>query len=273
MGKRYGQHFLHSPRVLDGIVAGAAVEPGEAVLEIGPGAGALTGRLLAAGARLVAVEVDPALCEGLRERFGGHPRFTLRAADILQTELSPASLFGAEGPYAVVANLPYYLSTPLLFRLIRHRQHTRRLVLMVQREIAARMMALPADGKAYGALSVAAHHAYAMERLMRVPPGAFRPPPRVDSAVVRLVPRLPVLDAQAEARFLDHVRSVFIHRRKRLLGNLRRQYGEAAARHAEALERLVGDRRPDALAPAEHLRVYRLLAGLPGGNEAPRAPG
>ena len=260
MGKKYGQHFLRSEPVLMAILEGAAPGEEEPVLEIGPGEGALTAHLLERGARVTAVEIDPALCDRLERRFNGHPRFRLISGDILATPLEPVYLFGAPAPYAVIANLPYYLSTPLLFRLIAQRVHHDRLVLMLQKEIADRLVALPADGKAYGSLSVAAHHAYAMERILSVPPGAFRPPPKVDSAVVRFRPRPPQLAPEEEGRFLEYAKTVFMHRRKLMMGNLRRAYGTGAGREATQLEALVGKSRPDALSPEQHLAAFRLLA-------------
>ena len=265
MGKRYGQHFLRSAAVLERIAAAAQAEPGEALLEIGPGEGALTERLLRSGARLTAVEIDPALCAGLKARFDAAPNFRLIEGDILEPPLEPEALFGAPGRYAVVANLPYYLSTPLLFRLIGARRHLSRLVLMVQREIAERLAASPAEGKAYGSLSIAGQHAFTIRRLFSVPPGAFRPPPKVDSAVVEFRPRDPLLPEGEERRFLEHVKRLFTQRRKLMARTLARAWpGLDPARLAEA-ERLIGERRPEALTPEEHLAVFRIVAGLNGG--------
>jgi 16S rRNA (adenine1518-N6/adenine1519-N6)-dimethyltransferase len=271
MGKRYGQHFLRSPSVLDRIVAAAAPDPEEPVLEIGPGEGALTGRLLARGARLTAVEIDPLLCERLRARFGAAPRFRLIEGDVLEAALEPDALFGAPAPYAVIANLPYYLSSPLLFRLIAERRHLTRLVLMVQREIAQRLVARPADGKAYGALSIAGQHAFALRRLFEVPRGAFRPPPKVESAVVEFRPRDPLLPEPEERRFLEYVKRLFSQRRKLMRSTLRRECPALdPARWAE-LERFIG-RRPEALSPDEHLMVFRIAAKIKGSTTAEGPP-
>lgn len=259
MGKRLGQHFLHSPQVLDAIVAAAALGPGEAVLEIGPGTGALTGRLLEQGVRLAAVELDPALLADLAARWGDHPRLRLIEGDILRLDLSPAALFGQEAPYAVIANLPYYLSTPLLFRMAASRRTFSRLLLMVQEEVAARMAAGPADGKTYGSLSVAIQHAFTVRVVRRVPPGAFRPPPRVHSAVVALEPRPPQLPPGREAWFFEHVKRLFSRRRKLMISGLREAGEQLPPAQWEALQRLVGERRAETLTPEEHLDVFRLL--------------
>jgi 16S rRNA (adenine1518-N6/adenine1519-N6)-dimethyltransferase len=262
MGKRLGQHFLHSPQVLGDIVAAAALQPGEAVLEIGPGTGALTERLLAHDVRLVAVELDPALLAGLLTRWADVPHLRLIEGDVLRIDLSPVALFGAEAPYAVIANLPYYLSTPLLFRMAAMRQAFSRLLLMVQDEVAARMAAGPEAGKVYGSLSVAIQHAFTVRRVRRVPPGAFRPPPRVDSAVVELRPRLPQLAPGREVWFFEHVKRLFSRRRKLMLSGLREAAAHLPPARWAELERLVGQRRAEALSPEEHLRVFRLLSDV-----------
>jgi 16S rRNA (adenine1518-N6/adenine1519-N6)-dimethyltransferase len=263
MGKKYGQHFLRSGAILDKIAAAAEVRPGEPLLEIGPGEGALTERLLAAGARLTAIEIDPALFGPLRARFGGRGAFRLIEGDVLEVPLEPGALFEGEAPdrFPIVANLPYYLTTPLLFRLVVLRAHLSRLVLMVQREIAERLVAGPADGKAYGSLSIAARHAFEMRRLFNVPPGAFRPPPKVDSAVVYFAPKPPVLPPDQEQAFLDHVKKLFTARRKLMRSTVRRMYPDAEATRVAEAEARVGERRPEALTPEEHLAVFRIVTG------------
>jgi 16S rRNA (adenine1518-N6/adenine1519-N6)-dimethyltransferase len=275
MGRRWGQHFLRSPTVLAAIVEAAALAPGEPVLEIGPGQGALTERLLATGARVTAIEVDPELLAGLVARWAGEPRLRLIGGDIMRADLSPQVLFDDlppqdRAPYAVVANLPYYLSTPVLFRLMVHRATCSRLLLMVQREIAERLVALPEDGKAYGALSVAAHHCFTMRRVLTVPPGAFRPPPKVDSAVVHFTPRPHQLPPAEEAAFLEHMKLLFTGRRKVMLGHMQRVYAQAPPAVWAAAAPLVGRQRAEALSPAQHLAVFRAMraAGLPTAGKA-----
>jgi 16S rRNA (adenine1518-N6/adenine1519-N6)-dimethyltransferase len=259
MGKRYGQHFLRSHAVLEKIAAAAEIAGAEPVLEIGPGEGALTELLLRAGAKLVAVEIDPDLAASLRQRFG--ERLRIVEGDILKTALEPEALFGQAAPYAVIANLPYYLSTPLLFRLIAARRHLSRLVLMLQREVAERIVAGPQDGKDYGSLSIAAQHAFSVQRLFTVPPGAFRPPPKVDSAVVRLVPREPLLTEAAEAAFFEHVKRLFTRRRKLMLPGLLKERPELTDAQRGELDRMIGTRRAEALTPEEHLEVFRVVSG------------
>ncbi len=269
MGRRWGQHFLHSPTVLAAIVEAAALTPEEPVLEIGPGQGALTERLLGTGARVTAIEVDPDLLAGLMARWSGASRLRLIGGDIMQADLSPRTLFdevvlGEPPAYAVVANLPYYLSTPVLFRLMAHRVYCSRLLLMVQREIAERLVALPEDGKAYGALSVAAHHCFTMRQVLAVPPGAFRPPPKVHSAVVHFSPKPPQLPPAEEVAFLEHMKLLFTGRRKVMLGHMQRVYAHAPPAVWAAAAPLVGRQRAEALSPEEHLAVFRAMraAGL-----------
>jgi len=270
MGRKLGQHFLVSTGILERLIALAAIEPGEPVLEVGPGRGALTERLLAAGASVAAVEVDPGLAAALQARWGAHERFRLIAADILKTSLEAQALFGTDTPYAVIANLPYYLTTPLLFRFVRERRRFTRLLLMVQREVGDRMAASPADGHAYGSLSIAAQVAFSVRSVLNVPPGAFHPRPKVDSAVVELRPRPPYLlhdpasglAPDAEQGFLDHVKGLFSQRRKRLSGTLRRTQPPWPPERLQAALELVGERRPEGLSPAEHLALYAVLRGL-----------
>ena len=261
MGKRLGQHFLHSARVLDGIMEAAAITPGEAVLEPGPGRGVLTQRLLETGARVAAVELDENLCRELRGRWGEHPGFRLVEGDILRVELTPRGLFGEDKPYVVVSNLPYHISTPFIFRIIAHRACCSRMVLMVQKEIARRLVSVPEDGKAYGALSVAAHHAFEMRYLFSVPPGAFRPPPKVESAVVAFRPRPTQLAPEREAGFFEYVKQAFTTRRKQMWSPLLRRYPQLNDCQQEAIAGIVAKRRAEALAPEEHLQVYRLILG------------
>ncbi|HUJ75146.1 MAG TPA: 16S rRNA (adenine(1518)-N(6)/adenine(1519)-N(6))-dimethyltransferase RsmA [bacterium] len=263
MGRRLGQHLLRSPAVLQAIARLAAVQPGERVLEVGPGMGALTEVLLAAGAYVTAVEVDPAFAQSLGGRWGQHERFRLIQADVRKLDLDGPALFGSTGSYAVIANLPYYLTTPLLFRFIRQRAQISRMLLMVQREVAQRLVAAPGSGHAYGSLSVAAQIAFTMRLALHVPPGAFAPPPKVHSAVVQFLPRPALLPAHAEAEFLEHVQGLFSFRRKRLMGTLQRHDPPWPAQRLALAAPLVGERRPETLSALEHLRVFCLLRGLP----------
>jgi 16S rRNA (adenine1518-N6/adenine1519-N6)-dimethyltransferase len=206
--KRFGQHFLHDPGVLAKIVAAIAPGAADCMLEIGPGEGALTRLLLAKLNHLSAIEIDRDLAARLVDEFPPG-RLTLHCADALEFDFAalPAGV-------RVVGNLPYNISTPLLFRLAACAARLRDAHFMLQREVARRMAAKPSTPE-YGRLSVMLQARFAMQQLFRVPAGAFRPPPQVESALVRMVPLAapPACDA---ARFADVVRRAFSARRKTL---------------------------------------------------------
>jgi 16S rRNA (adenine1518-N6/adenine1519-N6)-dimethyltransferase len=214
--KRFGQHFLHDPHYIDRIVAAVAAQPGDRLVEIGPGRGAITAPLARTGASLCALEVDHDLVALLRERFADAPHVTIVQADVLEFDF--ASL-GAG--LRIVGNLPYNISTPLLFRLIGVRHALHDLHCMLQKEVVDRMVAPPGT-KSYGRLTVMLGRAMRVERLFEVPPGAFTPPPKVTSAVVRLTPRpeheVRVADEAVLARV---VAQAFGQRRKTLRNALR----------------------------------------------------
>jgi 16S rRNA (adenine1518-N6/adenine1519-N6)-dimethyltransferase len=180
---RAGQHFLADPLIATDIVAAADLTPVDDVLEIGPGRGALTAELLAAAAHVTAVELDEVLATELRRRFPSEPRLTVVCASVLS---APPDEFLAEGgrhpPYIVVANLPYYITAPVMRQLLEGGPRPSRLVLMVQREVAEAI----AGRHGLSLLGVSVQVFGAVRELFRVPPSAFRPPPRVDSAVVRI---------------------------------------------------------------------------------------
>ena len=240
--KRFGQHFLHDPTVIDRIAAAINPRPGDHVVEIGPGRGALTRRLLnrralgaivpdASGPRatspdataadavtLDAIEIDRDLAALLREEFAGHAGFTLHEADALElnfTELAQAR----GGKLRVVGNLPYNISTPLLFHLLDHRGVIEDLHIMLQREVIARMAAKAGD-EDYGRLTVMLAPWVSIEHLFDVGPGAFTPPPRVWSAVARVTVRLRPAFSVSE-HFGAVVAAAFAHRRKTIRNALR----------------------------------------------------
>ncbi len=199
--KRFGQNFLTDRRVIDRIVAAVAPGAQDHLVEIGPGQAALTSALRPHCQRLTAVEIDRDLAASLRQRFAGDDRFTLIEADALKLDF--ASL--APAPLRLVGNLPYNISTPLIFHLLQSRAAITDFHVMLQKEVAERMTAAP-GGKTYGRLSVAVALAADTSLLFEVPPGAFFPPPKVQSAVIRLTPRgrelpWPALDRVLQAAF------------------------------------------------------------------------
>jgi 16S rRNA (adenine1518-N6/adenine1519-N6)-dimethyltransferase len=254
--KSLGQHFLSDPRILARIADAVALTPGETVVEIGPGRGSLTQALLERDARVVAIEIDRKLVELLREKYANEPRLTIIEADVLDVNL--AELAGGE--YALAGNVPYYITTPILFQALRQ-PRARRSVLLVQREVAARMAAAPGAAD-YGALSVNVQAVADVELLFRIPAGAFTPPPRVESAVVRVTPRTdPIVKPGAEERFRTFVQAAFALRRKQM----RRVVRTVAERSAEEAERALAasgidpDARPETLGAAQFYALGRAL--------------
>ncbi|KYZ76296.1 16S rRNA methyltransferase [Anaerosporomusa subterranea] len=218
LSKRLGQNFLISEQVVDQIVASACLSPEDTVLEIGPGIGTLTQGLAETGASVVAVELDARLVEVLATTLEGYDNIRVVHGDILKTDISRE--IKAE-KYKVVANLPYYITTPIIMTLLERRLPIEVLVTMVQKEVAQRMTASP-GGKDYGALSVAVQYYTEPELLFDVPPTAFIPAPAVDSSVIRCTVRTkPPVDVADERRFFRVVKGAFSQRRKTLSNALK----------------------------------------------------
>lgn len=218
--KRWGQHFLVSPRALDRILDAAALGPGDSVLEVGAGIGTLTAALASRGGRVTAIEVDRRLLPAIGAATAPLSNVRVVAGDVLAADL--AGLF--DGPpdasRKVVANLPYNIAAPVLVRLLDPALRLTRAVVTVQREVAERITASP-GGKAYGRLSVAVQYRAIPRIISRVPPGAFWPPPEVESAIVALLPHArPPAAVPAEDEFFRIVAAGFGHRRKTLANAL-----------------------------------------------------
>lgn len=212
--KRFGQNYLHDRGVLDRIIRAITPRPDDHFIEIGPGEGALTAPLLDAGARVTAIEFDSRLLAGLETRFAGAPRFTLVHADALKTDIGALAASEAAA-LRLVGNLPYNISSPLLFHVLAYSRTLRDMHFMLQREVVERMVATPGN-KRYGRLTVALAAQARCEKLFDVAPGAFRPPPKVTSSVVRLRPQTPEPALTAPARFDALLRHAFQQRRKTL---------------------------------------------------------
>ena len=214
--KRLGQHFLIDPNIVRKIVALAALRPDETVLEIGPGRGALTRLLCERAARVIAIELDRELERRLRETLADCRNLELHQGDALAypyQSLPERSV--------VVANLPYNVSTPILFALLDARERFDRMILMLQTEVAQRLAAKPGT-KEYGVLSVLAQAFAEIRVAFRVAPTCFQPPPEVSSAVVQLtIPRRTPLAISNQGTFTRTVRAAFAHRRKTLVNSLR----------------------------------------------------
>jgi len=214
--RRLGQHFLTNPEHAKKIVHLAGVKPSDLVLEVGPGRGILTEPLLKACRHLIAVEADLKLAEDLADRFAAAKNFTLFRQDILKFPIEKELKKFSPHKAKVVANLPYSISTEIIFLLLEHRQCFSELYLMVQKEVADRLVATP-GGKTYGILSVLTQLFSESQIVMKVSPGAFHPRPQVDSAVVAMrlsdTPRVAVNNVAAFKRL---VRQAFATRRKML---------------------------------------------------------
>lgn len=213
--KRFGQNFLQDRHVVDGILTAAGLEPHDRVLEIGPGLGALTDRLLPAVAKLHVIEIDRDLGDSLQAR--PETNLSVHLGDALALDWDAIL---TEPPYKLIANLPYNISSQIVFKILDHRHLFSRLVLMFQKEVGERLCA-PPGGRDYGILSVFTQVWFDIRRVLRVPPGAFYPPPKVHSAVLCFdaleQPRIVVDD---DVFFRRVVKAAFSQRRKTLRNSL-----------------------------------------------------
>jgi 16S rRNA (adenine1518-N6/adenine1519-N6)-dimethyltransferase len=256
--KRLGQHFLTDPGILGRIADALDISGGETVVEIGPGRGALTDalrdRLRPGEGRLIAVELDAALAALLRERYAGDARVEVVERDVLDVALGDL----AGGPYLVAGNVPYYTTTPIIFHALES-PRPERAVYLVQREVAERVVAAAGDDP-YGALSANVQAVARAELLFRVPAGAFRPRPTVDSAVLRLSPRpRPAIEPALEGGYRRFVLDAFALRRKQM----RRVLRTMLAVDPPTADRLLDaagvspDARPETLTPEQFAELYR----------------
>jgi 16S rRNA (adenine1518-N6/adenine1519-N6)-dimethyltransferase len=241
MPRRLGQHFLARQSVLENIVAAVCPDKCDTVIEIGPGKGALTAHLLERAARVIAIEIDPVLVQYLRSKFREESRLHLVEADVLKTGLAQW------GSVTVVGNLPYYITSPIVERVLSLGSLLRCAVFLVQKEVAQRLTASPGS-RDYGYLTVQTQLLSIPELLFTVPAAAFRPAPQVDSAVVRLMPRAEPL-LPDPAAFLKFAGLCFRHKRKTLRNNLIEGYPKESV-----------DGLPEARKRAEQLSVAELIA-------------
>ncbi|MDQ2696657.1 MAG: 16S rRNA (adenine(1518)-N(6)/adenine(1519)-N(6))-dimethyltransferase RsmA [Pseudomonadota bacterium] len=255
--KRFGQHFLHDRTVIRRILDAVQPAPDQRLVEIGPGRGALTRPLLERAGELDAVEVDRDLIARLAQLKGGTLR--LHNADALTLDFA-ALRRGDPRRLRVVGNLPYNISTPLLFHLLEFAPHIADMHFMLQREVVERLAAGP-GGADYGRLSVMVQYRCRVEPLWTVGPGAFYPPPKVQSAFVRLVPHpRPPVAVTDEARFAAVVREAFSQRRKTLRNSLRR-LADAAAIAAAGID---PGARPETLSLADFAALSNRLSAASG---------
>lgn len=216
--KRFGQHFLHDANVINRLVGAIAPQPGEHLVEIGPGEGVLSAPVLERAGALTVIELDRDLATTLSERLGQPDGLEVVQADVLKVDLAELA---AGKRLRIIGNLPYNISTPIMFHLFESGAEIIDMHFMLQKEVVDRMVADP-GGRQYGRLSVMAAFHCEMTRLFTVPPGAFRPPPKVDSAIVRLAPKkLTVEDRALLPDFAEVTRRAFGQRRKTLRNSLK----------------------------------------------------
>lgn len=262
--KRFGQHFLESAWVVK-LVEAVAPQPADRMIEIGPGRAALTAPLAARVERLVAVEVDRDLAAALTARQ--IPNLTVVTADVLDVDLGELArrelAASPERKVRVVGNLPYNISSPILFRLLAAAAATNAFqdaTLMLQKEVADRLVASPGTGE-YGVLTITTALGADVTRVLSLPPGAFRPMPKVQSAVVRLTFRPPNVPIKDQKVLVDLVRSVFTQRRKTLSNSLA-SFAEGRGREAKAALAAAGidpSRRPETLQLVEFARLADVM--------------
>ncbi len=253
MSKRLGQNFLIDESIVQGIVEAAEIKPGEKVLEIGPGIGTLTQGIAEAGAEVVAVELDKKLPAVLAETLAGYDNVKIVPGDILKVNIP--EIMG-DGSFKVVANLPYYITTPIIMALLEQHLPITKLVTMVQKEVALRMVAQPGK-KDYGALSVAVQYYTEPKIMLDVPPTSFLPAPEVDSVVIgcRVRSKAPV-DVIDEKMFFRVVKAAFGQRRKTLNNALKAMgVDKTIVQDVLAAAGIDGVRRGETLSLAEFAKI------------------
>lgn len=254
--QRLGQHFLASTGILERIACAACANETQLVIEIGPGRGALTERLLAHCPRVVTIEMDTALAEQVRERWADEPRLQVVEGNALNFDWTQW------GAGVLAGNLPYYVATAIIFKYLENPGLLRQAVFLIQKEVAERITAKPGT-RDFGYLSVECQYLAKVEYLFSVPPGAFRPPPKVNSAVIRLTPREEMRDHGAKS-FLDFASACFRQKRKTLRNNLADRYPTDKLQDDAPLSR-----RAEQLSVAELLELFHAIHGS-GFKASPR---
>ncbi len=254
--RRLGQNFLVKSQYCEQIVTAVGAKAGETVLEIGPGQGALTELLVETGARIVAIEVDRDLIPTLNRSFASQDNFSLIEADALEVDF--CQVIAPAATARVVANLPYYISSPIMQRLIEHRRCISEMTLMLQREVVERITASP-GGKEYGYLSVLVQLYCQAEALFDVPPSAFRPVPKVVSSVVKLKVRSqPAAAVGDEHLFFELTKTLFAQRRKTINNNLRAGWTRLGIPAADQVGAVLASAELDPQRRAETLTIAEL---------------
>jgi len=250
--KRFGQNFLISESVISQIIRAINVKQHQHIIEIGPGLGALTEPLVQSGTHLTAVELDRDLAERIEDKFSSNSNFQLICQDALKVDFS--QIYGTEQNLRIIGNLPYNISTPLIFHLLKFADQITDMHFMLQKEVVARMAAAPSTSD-YGRLSVMVQYHCDVEPIIQVPPGSFDPPPKVYSAVVRLSPKKPENLADSLDCLDRVVRSAFNNRRKTLRNTLK---NELSAEQIES-QGIDPGLRPENLSVANFVKLANCL--------------
>lgn len=258
--KKFGQHFLSDNKILSAIVDALAPTASDTVVEVGPGRGSLTDILAERSGKVIAVEIDRALAGLLRDKYRDRSNVEIVEGDFLETDVR--SLVG--GDYLLIGNVPYYITTPIVFKAL-ETPMPRRSVFLVQREVADRMSAKAGDEE-YGALTVNIAVVAKVEQVMTVPATAFRPPPKVESAVVRITPlERPLVPPEYLDSFRTFVQAAFGQRRKQIQRVLRSVRAISIDQAVAILEQtgIEPTARPEVVSPGEFATLFRLLRETP----------
>lgn len=249
--KRLGQNFLYDPSILKRIIKVASLSPEDTVVEIGPGHGRLTAMLAEQVKNVIAIELDSELYERLLDDLSVHKNIELVHGDALKYRYETLDEF------SVVANIPYYITTPIIFKLLEYREHLKSITITLQKEVAARIVAKP-GGKEYGVLSLMIQYYGSPKLEFIVPKGAFRPVPKVDSAVVHIgIYERPVVKVSNESLFFRVIRAAFSQRRKTLANALKPISGEI--KEKLILAGIEPARRAETLSIEEFARLSEIL--------------
>lgn len=254
---KLGQHFLISDGVCGRIAGAIPIASGDLAVEIGPGRGALTRKLAALGARLVAIEIDHDLADALQREFAGNPKIEIIEGDILEADIGAICRRADASRCVVFGNLPYYITSPALRLLFAARDVIGHMALLMQKEPALRVAAAP-GGRDYGFLSVLAQYCSIPKLAFGVPPGAFAPPPKVDSALVCFEIKARI--SEDEDAFLDFARACFTQKRKSVVNNLDGLYPRPAALRALAAINLEARVRAEAMSVGELQVLFKRLS-------------
>ncbi|HET7664033.1 MAG TPA: 16S rRNA (adenine(1518)-N(6)/adenine(1519)-N(6))-dimethyltransferase RsmA [Rhodanobacteraceae bacterium] len=251
--KHFGQHFLRERHVIDRIIAALAPRDGDRIVEIGPGEGALTLPLLRKTGQLTAIELDTDLIPRLEQAAASIGQLDIIQRDVLQADFTTLA---AGDKLRLVGNLPYYISSPILFHCLEHADVITDMHFMLQKEVVMRMAAAPGS-KIYGRLSVMLQLACRVDPLFDVPPEAFNPPPKVDSAVVRLTPLPPEQRPEVDGGCLDAVVKAAFGQRRKTLSNALRQLLDADALREAGIDPRA---RAETLPPEDFVQLARMLS-------------